>query len=213
MKKRFTFVALPIFLLAFSAYILGYSTFFTVSNVEVIGINSTINPGVQTGEKLARIQPRVIATRFENLPWVQKAEVSRNWFNGKVTVRILERTPIAIYNGKAFDIEGKSFDLQSSNTSSLVQIQATDAESALKAVDLMSVLDSRVKQSLRTITVQKTGSFDLLLTQDARTMEVKWGLNSENELKTKVYEALIALPENNRVTRIDLSAPHAPIVK
>jgi hypothetical protein len=94
-----------------------------------------------------------------------------------------------------------------------VQIQATDAESALKAVDLMSVLDSRIKQSLRTITVQKTGSFDLLLTQDARTLEVKWGLNSENELKTKVYEALIALPENNRVTRIDLSAPHAPIVK
>jgi hypothetical protein len=44
-------------------------------------------------------------------------------------------------------------------------------------------------------------------------MEVKWGLNSENELKTKVYEALTALPENNRVTRIDLSAPHAPIVK
>ena len=213
MKKRFTFIALPILLLAGSAYILGYSTVFTVSNVEIIGIKSAINPGVSKGEKLARIQPRVIATKFENLAWVKNAEVSRNWFNGKVTIRIIERTPIAIYNGKAFDIEGKTFDLQGSGTSELVQIQASDTKSALGAVDLLTVLDSQIKQSLRTVTVQKTGSLDLLLAQDSGTLEIKWGLNSENELKTRVYEEIIALPENNRVTRIDLSAPHAPIVK
>lgn len=213
MKKRFTFIALPILLLAGSAYILGYSTVFTVSNVEIIGIKSAINPGVSKGEKLARIQPRVIATKFENLAWVKNAEVSRNWFNGKVTIRIIERTPIAIYNGKAFDIEGKTFDLQGSGTSELVQIQASDSKSALEAVDLLTVLDSQIKQSLRTVTVQKTGSLDLLLAQDSGTLEIKWGLNSENELKTRVYEEIIALPENNRVTRIDLSAPHAPIVK
>jgi cell division protein FtsQ len=213
MKKRFTFIALPILLLAGSAYLLGYSTVFTVSNVEIIGIKSAINPGVSKGEKLARIQPRVIATKFENLAWVKNAEVSRNWLNGKVTIRIIERTPIAIYNGKAFDIEGKTFDLQGSGTSELVQIQASDTKSALEAVDLLTVLDSQIKQSLRTVTVQKTGSLDLLLAQDSGTLEIKWGLNSENELKTRVYEEIIALPENNRVTRIDLSAPHAPIVK
>jgi cell division septal protein FtsQ len=213
MKKRFTFIALPILLLAGSAYLLGYSTVFTVSNVEIIGIKSAINPGVSKGEKLARIQPRVIATKFENLAWVKNAEVSRNWFNGKVTIRIIARTPIAIYNGKAFDIEGKTFDLQGSGTSELVQIQASDTKSALEAVDLLTVLDSQIKQSLRTVTVQKTGSLDLLLAQDSGTLEIKWGLNSENELKTRVYEEIIALPENNRVTRIDLSAPHAPIVK
>jgi len=213
MKKRFTFIALPILLLAGSAYLLGYSTVFTVSNVEIIGIKSAINPGVSKGEKLARIQPRVIATKFENLAWVKNAEVSRNWLNGKVTIRIIERTPIAIYNDKAFDIEGKTFDLQGSRTSELVQIQASDTKSALEAVDLLTVLDSQIKQSLRTVTVQKTGSLDLLLAQDSGTLEIKWGLNSENELKTRVYEEIIALPENNRVTRIDLSAPHAPIVK
>jgi len=213
MKKRFTFIALPILLLAGSAYLLGYSTVFTVSNVEIIGIKSAINPGVSKGEKLARIQPRVIATKFENLAWVKNAEVSRNWLNGKVTIRIIERTPIAIYNGKAFDIEGKTFDLQGSGTSELVQIQASDSKSALEAVDLLTVLDSQIKQSLRTVTVQKTGSLDLLLAQDSGTLEIKWGLNSENELKTRVYEEIIALRENNRVTRIDLSAPHAPIVK
>ena len=161
MKKRFTFIALPILLLAGSAYILGYSTVFTVSNVEIIGIKSAINPGVSKGEKLARIQPRVIATKFENLAWVKNAEVSRNWLNGKVTIRIIERTPIAIYNGKAFDIEGKTFDLQGSGTSELVQIQASDTKSALEAGDLLTVLDSQIQQSLRTVTVHKSGSLDL----------------------------------------------------
>jgi len=33
------------------------------------------------------------------------------------------------------------------------------------------------------------------------------------DLKVKVYQALIALPANKKVTFIDLSAPHAPIVK
>jgi hypothetical protein len=51
------------------------------------------------------------------------------------------------------------------------------------------------------------------LAQGERILEVKWGINSENELKTRVYQAILALPENNKITKIDVSAPHAPIVK
>jgi hypothetical protein len=32
-------------------------------------------------------------------------------------------------------------------------------------------------------------------------------------LKAQVIDALLALPENKKVRRIDVSAPHAPIVK
>lgn len=213
MKRRFTLIAIPILIFAVATYALGYSLIFTVSSVEFVGINSKVDSGISIGEKLARIEPRVIATKFENLAWVKKAEVSRNWISGKVTIRIVERTPVALYNGKAFDIEGKSFDLQSGETSNLVQIEAIDAESALNAVDFLSSLDSQLKQSLKLIKVQGTGSLDLVMTKGDRILEVKWGIDSENELKLKVYQALIALPENNRVTKIDLSAPHAPIVK
>lgn len=213
MKRRFAFIALPIFLLLGSTYALGYSSIFTVSSVEILGINSSINPGVLKGEKLARIEPRVIASRFENLAWVKKAEVSRNWISGVVTIQILEREPVAIYNGKAFDMEGKTFDPQSSLPSDLVKIEAVDAASALEAVDFLIGLDSQLRQSLQKIKVQGSDSFDLSLVQDQRTVEVKWGLGVENELKTRVYTAIIALPENSKVTRVDLSAPHAPLVK
>jgi len=213
MKRRSTFIALPILIFIGATYALGYSSLFTVSSVEIIGAQSTVNPGVVNGEKLARIQPRVIATRFENLDWVKRAEVSRDWISGKVTIRILERTPVALFNGKAFDAEGNSFQLQSGNSADLVQIQAMDAKSALKAVDLLSSLDSQLSQTLQSIKVQGSGSLDLELTQGDRILEVKWGINSENELKARVYQAILALPENNKITKIDVSAPHAPLVK
>jgi cell division septal protein FtsQ len=212
MRRRFTLVALPILMIAGATYALGYSTLFTVSSVEIIGSRLNINPGVIKGEKLARIQPKVIATKFENLTWVKKAEVSRDWISGKVTVRILERTPVALYNGKAFDVEGKSFQLQNGKTSDLIQIQAIDATSALKAVDLLNSLDSQLSQTLKSIKVQNSGSLELQLAQGDRILEVKWGINSENELKTRVYQRILALPENKKITKIDLSAPHAPIV-
>ena len=199
-------------MIAGATYALGYSTLFTVSSVEIIGSRLNINPGVIKGEKLARIQPKVIATKFENMTWVKKAEVSRDWISGKVTVRILERTPVALYNGKAFDVEGKSFQLQNGKTSDLIQIQAIDATSALKAVDLLNSLDSQLSQTLKSIKVQNSGSLELQLAQGDRILEVKWGINSENELKTRVYQRILALPENKKITKIDLSAPHAPIV-
>jgi len=213
MKRRSTFIALPILIFIGATYALGYSSLFTVSSVEIIGAQTTVNPGVVNGEKLARIQPRVIATRFENLDWVKRAEVSRDWISGKVTIRILERTPVALFNGKAFDAEGNSFQLQSGNSADLVQIQAMDAKSALKAVELLSSLDSQLSQTLQSIKVQGSGSLDLELTQGDRILEVKWGINSENELKARVYQAILALPENNKITKIDVSAPHAPLVK
>jgi hypothetical protein len=40
-----------------------------------------------------------------------------------------------------------------------------------------------------------------------------WGTNSDLNLKIKVYEALIALKENSKIVTVDVSAPHAPIVK
>jgi hypothetical protein len=40
-----------------------------------------------------------------------------------------------------------------------------------------------------------------------------WGSDNEIELKLKVYKALVALPENSRIVKIDLTEPRSPIVK
>ena len=107
--KRSLIVGLVVALLAGSAYVLGYSTFFTVSSVEVIGSNRPINTGIVKGQKLARVEPRAITTKLEKIDWVKSADVSRNWINGKVVVELTSRTPIATFENRVIDSTAASF--------------------------------------------------------------------------------------------------------
>jgi cell division septal protein FtsQ len=199
--------------LAVATYILGWSTLFTVSSVQIIGSSTQISTGIVTGQKLARVEPRAVAARFENLDWVASAKVSRNWINGKVTIDLIERTPIAIYNNTVIDSTGKSFVLRGTPSSSLVQIQAGDLTAATKAVTFFMTLPADLKEALSVVKVRSTGALVLVVNNAGKNLEIRWGNDGDNELKLKVYKALIALPENATIKRIDVSAPHAPIVK
>ena len=200
-------------LLTIATYILGWSSFFTVSSVEITGTKTQLSPGISTGEKLARIEPRAIAAKFETLDWVAEAKVSRNWINGKVLIEITERTPVAIFNKIVFDSAGNSFALRGTPSSPLVQIQASDLVAAKKAVTFFSSLPADLKSALMVVKVRSSGSLVLEVNNAGKNLEIRWGDDSENELKLKVYKALIALPENALIKRVDVSAPHAPIVK
>ena len=49
--------------------------------------------------------------------------------------------------------------------------------------------------------------------QNGRRVKVTWGSLRDLDLKVTVLKALLELPENQAIKRVDLSAPHAPIVK
>ena len=212
MNRRLALFA-SLALLAIATYILGWSSFFTVSSVEITGTKTQLSSDISTGEKLARIEPRAIAAKFETLDWVAEAKVSRNWINGKVSIEITERTPVAIFNKIVFDSNGNSFALRGTPSSPLVQIQASDLVAAKKAVTFFSSLPVDLKSALTVVKVRNSGSLVLEVNNAGKNLEIRWGDDSENELKLKVYKALIALPENASIKRVDVSAPHAPIVK
>ena len=212
MNRRLTLLVGAV-VLAAATYVLGYSSLFTVSSVEVVGSKNQINPGISIGQKLARVEPRAIAAKFETLDWVESANVSRNWINGKVTIELTERTPVAIFNNQVIDSTGKSFALRSQPSSPLVQIQAPDLEAAVSAVTFFTSLPEELKSALTVVKVRSTGALVLEINNAGKNLEIRWGTNSDNELKLKVYKALLALPENSAIKRVDLSAPHAPIVK
>jgi len=200
-------------LLVGAAYVLGWSTLFTVSSIEIKGSTTQVSTGIVKGQKLARVEPRAVAAQFENLDWVADAKVSRNWINGKVTIDLTERTPIAIYNNKVIDSMGKSFVLRGTPSTQLVQIQAGDLTAATKAVTFFTTLPADLKSALTVVKVRSTGALVLIVNNAGKNLEIRWGIDGENELKLKVYKALIALPENASIKRVDVSAPHAPIVK
>lgn len=211
--NRKIIAALAALILAGATYLLGYSSFFTVSEVEVVGSSRPIRTEVVLGEKLARVEPRTIASNLEKLDWIESAEISRNWINGKVIVQITPRTPIATYENLVIDSTGQSFVPQSAPSEALIQIQAASLENAAEAVVFFTELPEEVRESISVVKVRSTGALVLLLDNNGQKVELRWGLNSDNEFKIRVYRALIALPENAEIKRIDVSAPHAPIVK
>jgi cell division septal protein FtsQ len=200
-------------LLAAAAYVLGWSTLFTVSTIEINGSTIQLNSGIVKGQKLARVEPRAIAAKFESLDWVEDAQVSRNWISGKVRIDLIERTPVAIYNNKVIDSNGKSFVLRTTPSRELVQIQAGDLTAATKAVMFFTSLPEDLKSGLSVVKVRSTGALVLVVNNSGKNLEIRWGIDGDNELKLKVYKALIALPENASIKRVDVSAPNAPIVK
>jgi len=195
------------------AYALGWSTLFTVSSVEVKGTDQFLPQNVKVGEKLARVEPRAVAAAYESFAFVQDAQVSRNWISGKVTISITTRTPVAIFNNQAIDDSGKAFVVKGNLPAALPQIQAGNIEIAIAAVDFMTSLPDEIRSGLKILKVRSTGAYVLEVDVEGRKVEVRWGFSTDNELKAKVYKALLAQPENAKLKRMDLSAPHAPIVK
>ena len=211
-NKRLIAFATAIFVGA-ASYALGWSTLFTVSSVEVTGTDQRLPQSIKVGEKLARVEPRAVAATYEKFAFVQDAQVSRNWISGKVTISITSRTPVAIFNNQAIDDSGKAFVVKGQLPAALPQIQAVSVEIAVTAVEFMKSLPEEIRSNLKILKVRSTGAYVMDVDVQGRKVEVRWGFATENELKAKVYKALLEQPENAKLKRMDLSAPHAPIVK
>jgi cell division septal protein FtsQ len=213
MKKKPLIALATAIIVGLASYALGWSTLFTVSSVEIKGTDQFLPQNVKVGEKLARVEPRAVASTYENFAFVQDAQVSRNWISGRVTISITTRTPVAIFNNQAIDASGKAFMVKGDLPAALPQIQAGNIEIAVRAVEFMTSLPDEIRSNLKILKVRSTGAYVLEVDVEGRKVEVRWGLATDNELKAKVYQALLAQPENAKLKRMDLSAPHAPIVK
>ena len=213
MKKRRLVVALTLILFALAAYALGWSNLLTVSSVEIKGTGTYLSTTIKPGERLARIEPRAVAKEYEKLDWVQRAEVSRNWINGKITITITERLPIAIFNDRAIDKDGVSFAITNQSTKGLPRIQAPSIDSAITAAAFFSALPQEIASSVQLVKVGNGEMYTLQMQATGHVIEVVWGSSQDNALKATVYKALIARAENSKIHQLDLSAPHAPIAK
>ena len=213
MKKKPLIALATAIIVGRASYALGWSTLFTVSSVEIKGTDQFLPQNVKVGEKLARVEPRAVASTYENFAFVQDAQVSRNWISGKVTISITTRTPVAIFNNQAIDASGKAFMVKGDLPAALPQIQAGNIEIAVTAVEFMTSLPDEIRSDLKILKVRSTGAYVLEVDVEGRKVEVRWGLATDNELKAQGYRALLAQPENAKLKRMDLSAPHAPIVK
>ena len=201
-------------------YLLAWSSVFTVKEINVLGAPTKVSQElvlktseIAVGQKLARIEPRSAEHRVQSLTWIKEISISRNWISGQVDLVVTPRIPKAYFNGKTLDAAGKIFELPGFDGANLPQVSAATPALGVQAVALFRALPVDFRDQVRTLTAVNEANFSLAVRYQGRNLSVKWGANNENPLKVQVFQALLDRPENKRIKRVDLSAPHAPIVK
>lgn len=223
MKKKArnrSWLAISVAFLVVAAYALGWSSLFTVKQVVVVGAPNpseafVIEHSIHVGDKMARLESPALAKSLHRYTWLDHSRIHRNWLKGIVTVHVWTRTPIAQFAGHLVDDAGVVFDLPSVDTSHLPNITAPNSTSAEFAVRLLTALPAPLRLQVMSIDMRGSDSADLAISDQTlkRVLNVAWGDQTNMSLKVHVYQALVALPENSKISMIDLSAPHAPIVK
>jgi len=218
-----------------SAYLLGWSSLLSVSQVSVSG-SSAVNlvlselskNGIEPkiGDQLARVDVRSIKKTLGQLDWISNSDVSRNWFDKKLSIVVQERVAIAktiSAQNLSLNFDSKGFVFTPTSPKQLV------AQSALPSVtsqspsngDLTSIaaLLEQIPADLRyllsdleSISITKS-SFILMDTRhNSSTLRINWGGATDIGQKSKVLAALLKLPENKGIKQVDLSQPDSPIV-
>ena len=218
-----------------SAYLLGWSSLLSVSQVSVSG-SSAVNlvlgelskNGIEPkiGDQLARVDVRSIKKTLGQLDWISNSDVSRNWFDKKLSIVVQERVAIAktiSAQNLSLNFDSKGFIFKPTSPKQLV------AQSALPSVtsqspsngDLTSIaaLLEQIPADLRyllsdlnSISITKS-SFILMDTRhNSSTLRINWGGATDIGQKSKVLAALLKLPENKGIKQVDLSQPDSPIV-
>ncbi len=220
LRKHRLFTLLAILLTAGMAYLLGWSNVLTIKEISYTGSPTKSSEvtvknlaSLEVGERLARIEMRKIAGRIQTLPWVDNADLSRNWISRKVVVAVTPRLPIATFNGQLMDENGKRFELPGGYDSKLPSVFAKDAKSGLAAIKLFTKLPTEFSTRTSAFTATSPENINFKITEGKRSINVIWGADNEIDLKLKIYKALIALKENSKIGKIDLTEPRSPIVK
>lgn len=233
--RRLFILLLAITLISGSSYLLGWSSVFTVSKITVEGTSSRAeifrklssdSIEIDVGSKLARIETRAIKRSIGMLEWIDEVNVSRDWFDKSINVSVREKKAVAkaitTKNGLInFDVSGEIFKPISASQQSiqerlpLVITEGNDSAQLASVASLLAQMPTQMADlilNLKSISVANSGYIQMETKVNELPLRIDWGLVSDIDLKIEVLNALLKLPENKRIKRVDLSQPELPIV-
>ena len=233
--RRLFILLLAITLISGSSYLLGWSSVFTVSKITVEGTSSRAeifrkldsdSIELAVGSKLARIETRAIKRSIGMLDWIDEVNVSRDWFDKSINISVREKKAVAkaitTKNGLInFDVSGEIFKPISASQQSiqerlpLVITEGNDSAQLASVASLLAQMPTQMADlilNLKSISVANSGYIQMETKVNELPLRIDWGLVSDIDLKIEVLNALLKLPENKRIKRVDLSQPELPIV-
>ena len=167
---------------------------------------------------MARVDPRALSNRLRSFDWIENSQISRNWISGKVSISITTREPIALYSepGKpqvVLDSSGNTFATPAVIPDGLPKVSAKSVDGGLAAIKVFTALPKSFSKNIDRMSAARTNNFLIYGKFEGQDLRIIWGDGEDTDLKVQVIEALLKREENMNLRMIDVSAPHAPIVK
>jgi len=231
--KRLPGISLAVILIALAAYGLGWSDLLAVKSIVISAgneeslITQTLIPGViHNGEPLARIDVAAISRKLSSLSWVAKSTISRNWLSHKVSITVVIRKPVASFvaadsTTHYLDLHGVEFELPAPDTTvpTINFSQSSQSSQASQGAEQMAALlvqqiPAAIIAGMDSLTIDSQDNASMVASVGAHhNITIIWGDATSMGLKVNVLMHLLALPENAKITKIDLTNPLSPIVR
>ena len=240
MGSRFNRIRIAFFvtsILGGLIYVLGWSSLLTIQAVEIKGTNQGNLISAQLlagrsnlvlGEPLARMNPKHEENLITDLEWVKEAQVSRNWWTRDVQVLVTPKIPIAIFkiagaastNPRYLASDGTDFS-SPQNFTNLATISLISNGQNLVGqrriiASFVASLPADLIPGLENLEITKKGEVIMATELRKPALRINWGSSNSSEeivIKSNVLKDLLGLPENKKITYVDLTVANAPIVK
>ena len=240
MGSRFNRIRIAFFvtsILGGLIYVLGWSSLLTIQAVEIKGTNQGNLISAQLlagrsnlvlGEPLARMNPKHEENLITDLEWVKEAQVSRNWWTREVQVLVTPKIPIAIFkiagaastNPRYLASDGTDFS-SPQNFTNLATISLISNGQNLVGqrriiASFVASLPADLIPGLENLEITKKGEVIMATELRKPALRINWGSSNSSEeivIKSNVLKDLLGLPENKKITYVDLTVANAPIVK
>ena len=218
--RRALLLGLAAALVALLAWVVGWSTWLGVDDVEVTGVTGPEAQAVArlvevpVGTPLARVDTEAVGARVRERVTVAEVSVRRSW-PGTLTVEVVPRSAALVVRNpqgrlEVVDAEGVTFGTVRTVPKGVPVVTATGAEGTTREALLSSLalLDALPAQLAGKVSGIKVSSANLItFTLGSRT--VVWGGGEDSARKVAILSALL----KTRAKVIDVSAPDTPVTR
>ena len=234
LRRRTALVSLVVIFIGVTAYLLGWSSLFSVSSITISGAPSDLllreftqgGVALHQGERLARLNTRAMSRIIRSNDWVASEAVHIHWLSGEVQVSVIPREPIAQFTDsqgslRYLDSHGIAFHPLNISTKNLPSLNfaVTSADNQERLQRLSSLflteIPSDILASMTNLSIRSDGTAELQTSIHTPSLTINWGSIGENgELssKARVIRELLALPVNSKIISMDVSDPTSPTV-
>ena len=240
MHRRFNRIGITFFttsILVGLVYVLGWSSLITIQAVEIKGTNQVnlisaqLSAGASNlvlGEPLARMNPKHEENLITDLEWIKAAEVSRNWWTREVQVLVTPKIPIAIFKvagtsetkPRYLASDGSDFSspqvFTNLATISLINNGQNLVGQRTIIAGFVANLPTDLIPGLENLEITNKGEVLMVTKLRKPTLRINWGSSNSPEeitVKSNVLKDLLDLPENKKITYVDLTVANSPVVK